>query len=481
MPYGGQTAGGDGLKIVPVIMAGGSGTRLWPVSRDMMPKQFIKLFDEAESTFQATLRRVGGPLFDTPIVVTSTDFRFVCAEQLKAIGMSAQIVLEPERRDSAAAAAVGAVLAGQRSADAVCLVLAADHAILDGAAFIEDCRLAAEVARTGRIMTLGVRPTRPATSYGYIAPGRPLDVHQAFALQRFVEKPDRETASAYLAEGYLWNSGNFITSAETLLAEMDRHAPAVTRAVRESVKAAVHDLDFLRLDPGSFAKAPKISIDYAVMEKTDRAGVLETSCGWSDIGTWDQIYDIKQKSLQGNVVEGAVTLIDTKDSLISSDGILTTVLGLDDVVVVTTQDAVLVAAKSRSGEVKDLVAKLKTEGRREAGEHLRNHRPWGWYQRIDIGDRFQVKHICVKPGGLLSLQRHHHRAEHWIVVHGTAEVTIDGVVKLYHENEAAYLPIGCTHRMHNPGKIDLKLIEVQVGSYTGEDDIVRLEDVYARS
>ncbi|WP_152045321.1 mannose-1-phosphate guanylyltransferase/mannose-6-phosphate isomerase [Aureimonas psammosilenae] len=467
-------------RITPIVMAGGAGTRLWPVSRDTMPKQFITLLEGGESTFQATIRRVTGSDFDRPVVITSNDFRFICAEQLAQIGVEADIVLEPERKDSAPAVAVGALIAQARSADAVCLALAADHLIRDADAFRSDARKVADLARAGRIMTLGIRPTEPSTEYGYVRVGGESLGADAHVLDSFVEKPDRATAERYVSEGYVWNSGNFAFSAETMIGELSRFVPDVLEAARKAVDASTRDLDFIRLDPAAFASSPKISIDYAVMEKTKTGGVLFASFDWSDIGSWGSLHAVKDKDASGNVLEGETAVLDTTNSLVRSEGVLTTVVGMRDVVVVSTHDAVLVADRSRAANVKDLVTKLKSQKRPQASEHLRIHRPWGWYQRIDIGPRFQVKHITVKPGATLSLQRHHHRAEHWVVVHGTAEVTIDGNVKLFHENEAAYLPIGCTHRMHNPGKIDLKIIEVQVGSYTGEDDIVRIEDVYAR-
>ncbi|NDV87931.1 mannose-1-phosphate guanylyltransferase/mannose-6-phosphate isomerase [Aurantimonas aggregata] len=468
-------------SITPIIMAGGSGTRLWPVSRETMPKQFITLMEDGRSTFQETLRRVTGPGFTRPIVVTGNDFRFVVAEQMKAAGVEGEIVLEPQRRDSAAAVAIGALMGFERDPESVCLVLAADHVVTGTEQFVANCTAAAKVAREGRIMTLGIVPTQPSTAYGYIECGTPLGVEGAFDIDRFVEKPDAAHAQEYVAQGFLWNGGNFLFRADTMLEELEAYAPEVLAASRAALAGGTRDLDFLRLDAAAFALAPKISIDYAVMEKTRRAGVMRATFGWSDIGSWDSIYDIKTADADGNVLEGPVSVLGTNGSLVRSEGPLTTVIGLKDVVVVALTDAVLVAAKSEAPRVKELVAQLQAQGYGEATDHLRIHRPWGWYQRIDIGDRFQVKHICVHPGGTLSLQRHHHRAEHWVVVHGTAQVTIDGVVKHYHENEAAYLPIGCTHRMHNPGKIDLKIIEVQVGSYTGEDDIVRIEDIYARS
>jgi len=471
----------SGLQITPIIMAGGSGTRLWPISRETMPKQFIALLDGGLSTFQSTLKRVSGPEFAPPIVITGNDFRFVVAEQMQIVGVKGEIILEPERRDSAAAVATGAVIAEKRDPQAICLVLAADHVITREHDFVADCCKAAAEARCGRIMTLGIVPTHGSTVYGYLEPGSALDEQGAFTLVRFVEKPDRARAEAYVADGLLWNSGNFVFSAAVMIGELEAHAPEVLSAAQSSVQAGTHDLDFLRLSEAAFQKAPKISIDYAVMEKTVHAGVVRAEFGWSDIGSWDALHAVKPADENGNVLEGAVSILETHGSLVRSDGPLTAVVGLDDVIVISTPDAVLVAAKSEAPRIKDLVTQLIREGRNEATDHVRIYRPWGWYQRIDIGDRFQVKHICVKPGGILSLQRHHHRAEHWVVVHGTAEVTIDGIVKFYHENEAAYLPIGCIHRMRNPGKIDLKIIEVQVGSYTGEDDIVRIEDVYARS
>ncbi|MEM1286991.1 MAG: mannose-1-phosphate guanylyltransferase/mannose-6-phosphate isomerase [Pseudomonadota bacterium] len=467
-------------KIIPIILAGGSGTRLWPASRDTFPKQFIALIDAELSTFQSTIKRVSHPLFDRPIVITNDEFRFTCGEQLRTIGVEADLVLEPFGRDSAAAVAVGALMALQRDGDAICMALAADHLVQGDEAFVADCARAAKFADDGFIMTMGIAPTGPSSAYGYIQRGAEQLGDRASRIERFVEKPDQTKAAQYVHEGYLWNSGNFVFQAARMVEELETNAPDVVEGARASLEAKKLDLDFHRLDKDEFAKVPKISIDYAVMEKTNNGGVLEASYGWSDIGTWDALYDVQDKDPSGNVVEGNARVFDTSNSLVRSDGILTTVLGIDDVVVVTTDDAVLVCNRSKAGSVKSLVAEIKKEGLAEGSEHLRTHRPWGWYERLDRGDRFQVKHISVKPGGRLSLQRHHHRAEHWIVVHGTAEVTIDGEVMYRHENESVYLPIGCVHRLHNPGKIELNLIEIQVGSYTGEDDIVRLEDVYAR-
>ena len=467
-------------KIIPIIMAGGSGTRLWPVSRDSFPKQFISLLDHGLSTFQTTLQRVSGPIFDTPIVIAGQDVRFIVADQMQHIGLTGEIVLEPERRDSAAAVAVGTALALLRNKDAICLVLAADHIISNNNAFVEDCIEAANCAAEGMIMTLGITPSTPSTGYGYLRLSSEKLGLRGNKLAQFVEKPDIETADQYVREGLLWNSGNFVFKAETMAQEMQEFAPDVLEAARGAVEKAQKDLDFLRLDAATFSTARKVSIDYAIMEKTSRAGVVSANFGWSDVGSWDSLFDVKDKDEYGNVFEGRVKAIDTKGTFVRSDSILTTVIGIEDAIIVTTSDAVLVASRKAAGQVKNLVDLLKEQKHPEASEHLRIFRPWGWYQRIDIGARFQVKRINVKPGGILSLQKHFHRAEHWVVVKGTAEVTLDSLISLVHENESIYLPIGCHHRLANRGKIDLELIEVQVGSHTGEDDIVRLEDVYAR-
>jgi mannose-1-phosphate guanylyltransferase/mannose-6-phosphate isomerase len=467
--------------ITPLIMAGGAGTRLWPVSRDSMPKQFIQLLDDGLSTFQATLQRVQGAPFGRPIVVTNQEFRFVVAEQMQALGIAGDIVLEPERRDSAAAVAIGAVLVQRQDPDAVAIALAADHVIQDAAHFRSDCATAAALAAGGLIMTLGIVPTGPSSAYGYVEPGDALGHDGAHRLSRFVEKPDQQTAQGYLERGFLWNSGNFVFSAATMIEELEQFAPEILAGAGEAVAAAKTDLDFIRLDPAAFGAIPKISIDYAVMEKTGKAGVLAAQFDWSDIGAWDSLHAVAVKDEAGNVLQGPIVAIDTADSLLRSDDMLLAAIGVRDLVAIATRDAVLIAPKSETGRVKALVEQLKGQGRPEASEHLRMYRPWGWYQRIDLGARFQVKRISVKPGGKLSLQKHFHRSEHWIVVRGTAEVTLDGQVSHVHENESIYLPIGCTHRLANPGKIGLELIEVQVGSYTGEDDIVRLEDVYART
>ncbi|CAO4167707.1 mannose-1-phosphate guanylyltransferase/mannose-6-phosphate isomerase [Methylorubrum aminovorans] len=470
--------------VLPFILCGGSGTRLWPVSRESMPKQFARLVDVSESTFQTTARRVGDTdVFAQPAVIAAAESRFIVAEQLAQAGIAADIILEPEGRDSAAAVAVAALHAARFNPETVVLIMAADHVIGDVAAFASAVRAAAVGARAGYTMTLGIEPTHPATDYGYIHRGGAIaEAEGALAVARFVEKPDAEGAAALIAEGALWNSGYFLFRADLMLAELEAHAPEVLASARAALDNATTDLDFVRLDAAAFAKAPKISIDYAVMERTTRAGVLPVSFPWSDVGTWDAVWQVLPQDTYGNAVRGRVEMLDTTNSLVHSEGEgLTTVVGLDNVVVVATPDAVLVTSKAQSGRVKELVGVLRARAHPEADAHRRMYRPWGWYQRVDIGERFQVKRIMVTPGGRLSLQKHYHRAEHWVVVRGTAEVTLNDDLVLVHENEAVYLPIGSMHRLTNPGKIPLELIEVQVGSYTGEDDIIRVEDIYGRS
>lgn len=467
-------------RILPVVMCGGSGTRLWPASRDSMPKQFIKLLGD-HSTFQAAAQRVAAsPVFSRPTVIASDDVRFIAAEQLSQIGVKADIILEPLQRDSAGAIAVAACHAAKLDPEAIVLVMAADHLIEDNQAFVASCEAASELAKQGRIMTLGVVPQYPATGYGYIQRGRSIDGSDGFHVERFVEKPDAAAAQSYIDQGFLWNSGNLLFRADVMIEELRRYQPAILTAAQEALERAVTDLDFVRLDREAFAAAPKTSIDYAVMERTEQAGVLPVSFPWSDIGTWNSLWDALPRDDADNALRGDVEVLEAHHNLIFSEDILTTVVGLDNVVVVATSDAVLVTSRERADLVKGLVTALRSKQRSEASEHLRMYRPWGWYQRVDWGPRFKVKRIMVKPGGTLSLQKHHHRAEHWVVVHGTAEVTVNESVTLVHENESVYVPIGSTHRLSNPGRIPLELIEVQVGSYTGEDDIIRVEDIYGR-
>jgi len=465
--------------IIPVLLAGGAGTRLWPVSRDALPKQFLPLVGE-RSSYQETLLRVNDPMFAQPIVITGPDFHFFARRQAEAVGVDATVVIEPLRRDSGPAIAAAAAVARERDPDAVVLALAADHIILDEPEFRATCLAGRAGAETGRIVTFGIKPTEPKTSYGYILPGEAIGNDGVHAVARFVEKPDAVTAARYVQEGYLWNSGNFLFRADVLLNEVARLEPEMAAAVEAAVAEASTDLGFLRLGADAFARAPQKSIDYAVMEKTDRAAVVAGNFRWSDIGSWDALFDITPRDESGNVTHGPVVIEDTQGCMIHSDGRLTAAVGVTDLVVVSTADAVMVVPRARSQEVKELVARLKAEQRKEATEHKRGHRPWGYYETIDLGERFHVKRIVVNPGGMLSLQKHRHRAEHWVVVRGTAEVTIGEDTRAVHENESIFIPIGSVHRLANQGKIPLELIEVQTGSYLGEDDIVRLKDVYKR-
>jgi len=468
-------------QIVPVIMCGGAGTRLWPVSRESMPKQFVRLVGQG-STFQQVLARISdSELFARPIVITNAEFRFVVAEQLRECGVEADIVLEPMRRDSGPAVAVSAVLAAERDREALVLVLAADHVVRKPDEFRKACRRAAAAAAEGRIVTFGIEPTHPATNYGYIRPGEQLNGTSVRAVAAFVEKPDAATAANYVADHYLWNSGNFLFHAATMLSEIERFEPAMAEAARAAVAGLTRDLDFLRLAAEPFARAPKKSIDYAVMERTKLAAVVPADLGWSDVGSWSAVWDILGHDAAGNATDGPVVMLDSRNSLVrSEESVLTTVVGLDDVIVVSTADAVLVTSRAKAEQVKALVEELKAQNHSAAVEHRRIYRPWGYYQDVDIAARYRVKRIVVKPSGKLSLQKHFHRSEHWVVVHGTAEVTLGDDVRSVHENESVYIPIGSVHRLANPGKISLELIEVQVGSYLGEDDIVRLDDVYGR-
>jgi mannose-1-phosphate guanylyltransferase/mannose-6-phosphate isomerase len=468
--------------LIPVIMCGGAGTRLWPVSRESMPKQFVALVGE-RSTFQQVLARIGADqMFDRPIIITNSEFRFIVAEQMRECAVEGDIVLEPMRRDSAMAVAVAAVLATKRDSAATLLVLAADHVVRDHAAFSRACREAVSEAAEGRIVTFGINPTFPATKYGYIRPGSALNGGAVRKVESFVEKPDAAAAGRYIADHYLWNSGNFVFRADVMLGELLQFEPDIAKAAEAAVDGMTRDLDFLRLPSEAFAQAPKKSIDYAVMERTNRAAVVPVDCGWSDIGSWGAVWDVLAHDADGNTSTGSVVFLDSHNSLAHSDeAILTAVLGLDDVVVITTPDAVLVTSRDKSEQVKELVEQLKAQNREQAVKHLRVYRPWGYYQGIDVGSRYQVKRIVVKPSAMLSLQKHFHRSEHWVVVRGTAEVTIGSEIRTIHENESTYIPIGSVHRLANPGKIPLELIEVQAGSYLGEDDIVRLTDAYGRS
>ncbi|HTQ71353.1 MAG TPA: mannose-1-phosphate guanylyltransferase/mannose-6-phosphate isomerase [Acidocella sp.] len=469
--------------IVPVILCGGSGTRLWPVSRKSFPKQFWPLISETPMLAETALR-ASGPGFTPPIVVANQEHRFIVAEQLRDAGIKApQIVLEPVGRNSAPAIAAAALLAAETNPDAALWIMAADAAIQDLPALHKALQSAAAAARAGYIVTFGMQPTAPETGYGYIAQGAPLEGLQgACKLERFIEKPDAAHAAAMLAEGgYLWNSGMFVVRADVLIEEMQELAPEVLEAARNAVAARKTDLDFIRLGEAAFAAAPDISVDYAIAEKTKKAAVVSAAIGWSDVGSWSALAEIAPRDTAGNFAQGDVVLEKAENCYARSDGMLTALLGVKDLVVVTTQDAVLVAHKNEAQNVKQIVDKLKAKKRPEAEAQYRSYRPWGFYESLIQGDRFQVKRIVVWPGRQLSLQKHFHRAEHWVVVAGSALVTRNEEKIVVNENESVYLPLGCVHRLDNPGRIALTLIEVQSGAYLGEDDIVRLEDNYGRN
>jgi mannose-1-phosphate guanylyltransferase / mannose-6-phosphate isomerase len=470
-------------RIVPVILSGGSGTRLWPVSRESFPKQLWPLVSQ-RTLLQETALRAHGDRFAPPIVVCNQEHRFLIAEQLRAAGIpSPRILLEPVGRNSAPAIAAAALLVAEEEPDAVLWLLAADHAITDTQALHKSLATAAAAARTGRIVTFGMRPTAPETGYGYIALGPALeDSPGAHAVARFIEKPDVATAARLAAGGqHLWNSGMFVFTARTLLEELETHVPDVLRAVRRAVAERQTDLDFIRLGVEAFTASPSISLDYAVAERTSRAAVVPADIGWSDVGSWGALWELGQKDVAGNVTVGDVLLESARNCYVRSDGMLAAVVGLDDAVVVVTEDAVLAMHRDKAQDVKKVVDRLKADGRHEAIAHNRVYRPWGFYESLIQGDRFQVKRIVVSPGHKLSLQKHFHRAEHWVVVNGSALVTRDHETRLVSENEGIYLPLGCVHRLENPGKIPLTLIEVQSGAYLGEDDIVRLNDDYNRA
>lgn len=466
--------------IVPLIVCGGAGTRLWPASRDGRPKQFLTFFG-SHSSFQETIKRVSDPsLFDKPMVITNAAYRFVVRDQLAELGVEADVLLEPTRRDSGPAILAGAAFARMLNPQSVVLALAADHVVQDPSAFTVSCRSGLAAARDEFILTFGVTPDGPSTEYGYILPGERIaaDVRTA---AKFVEKPDAELAARCAAEGYLWNSGNFMFRADTLLAEYARFDPDTVAAVTSAVTNAAADLEFLALDPASFERARPTSIDYAVMEKTSRAAVVEVAWGWSDVGSWRAVWELSPKDGDGNVAKGSAVFEDARNCTVATEKALVALEGVEDLVVVATDDAVLVSRNRQPGGMKRLVGSVRKAAPQLAENHLRVDRPWGSYQSLDIGDRHQVKRIVVKPGGRLSRQQHHHRAEHWVVVRGIALVTINDTETLVHENESIYVPIGAVHRMANPGKIALELIEVQTGSYLGEDDIIRIGDDYRRA
>lgn len=468
--------------IRPVILSGGAGTRLWPASRDSLPKQFLKLLGE-RSTLQETLLRVAdAKTFGKPVIVANHAYRFLIREQLAEIGMDADIVLEPVRRDSGPAIAAAAQWIAQSAPEALVLVLAADHVVTRPKQFVAICKKARAAAKKGRIVTFGIKPDHPATGYGYIRPGKAIaGAGDARGVDAFVEKPDARTAAKYLKKNYLWNSGNFMFRADVLLDEYARHDAATVAAARDAIEHAGTDLGFILLDEAAFRRTTKKSIDYAVMEKTGRAAVIPADYGWSDFGGWSAAWSLSKRDKHGNAARGPVAFVDAKNNYVSTDGTLTALVGAQNLVVVVTDDAVLVADRARAEDLKKLVEKLRAEKRAEADTHAKVHRPWGNYQSLDRGERYQVKRIVVNPGGRLSLQKHAHRAEHWVVVRGTALVTVGEEKKTLRENESIYVPLGAVHRLENPESTPLELIEVQSGNYLGEDDIVRLEDVYQRT
>ncbi|MDP5143065.1 mannose-1-phosphate guanylyltransferase/mannose-6-phosphate isomerase [Rheinheimera baltica] len=466
--------------ILPVIMAGGTGSRLWPLSRDLMPKQFLKL-DGKQTMLQATVQRLRDVDALPPLVICNEEHRFIAAEQLRQIQqLDHNIILEPAGRNTAPAIALAALTAVKKGTDPLLLVLAADHVIADTTAFTVAVQQAAIFAADNKLVTFGIVPTAAETGYGYIKRGTATG--SAYAVSQFVEKPNLVTAQSYLASGeYYWNSGMFMFKASVFLAELKQHRPDIYTACELAMAEVDPDLDFIRVNKEAFIACPDDSIDYAVMEKTADAVVVPLDAGWSDVGAWSSLWDISDKDANGNVHQGDVLTVNSSNNYVFAETSLVATVGLDNVVVVQTKDAVLVAAKDKVQDVKAIVQQLKAAGRSEHKVHREVYRPWGKYDAIDNGERYQVKRITVKPGEKLSIQMHHHRAEHWIVVSGTANVTVAGKDTLLSENQSIYIPLGAVHALENPGKIPLELIEVQSGSYLGEDDIVRFSDRYGRA
>jgi mannose-1-phosphate guanylyltransferase / mannose-6-phosphate isomerase len=471
------------MRLFPVILSGGAGTRLWPLSRSSLPKQLLAL-GGSRTMIQETVLRAALPGAAPPILLCNEAHRFLVAEQMQEIGVTpSAIVLEPVGRNTAPAAAVAALIAGESDPEAIILLLPSDHVVADEEAFRKGVAAAVQAAQAGNIVTFGMKPTAAETGYGYIQCGEALAaLDGAFKVRAFKEKPDAATADAYVAEGnYFWNSGMFVFRADVMLEEIERHAPDILPAVREAVAKSARDLDFIRLDEESFGRAPNISIDYAVMEHTARAAIVPRAIGWSDVGSWSSLWEIREQDAAGNVLQGDVVAHDTTGSFVHSEKTLTALLGVRDLVVIATKDAILVADKGKAQDVKVIVDLLKAADRNEHMEHAVAFRPWGSYEVVDSGENFLVNHIMIKPGGRISLHMHHHRAEHWIVVQGTARVTCGEKSTILHENESTFIPLGEKHRLENPGRVPLRLIEVQSGPYLGADDIARFENFYGRA
>ena len=472
-------------KITPVILSGGSGTRLWPVSRSLYPKQLLPLVSE-RTMIQETMERVRDKsLFNAPIVIANEEHRFIIAEQLRKIGFDdTKIILEPEGRNTAPAAALAALQIQKSDPDTLMLIMPSDHVISDDKSFRNSLNNAYDAATQHNLLTtFGIVPDKPETGYGYIKEGAEIsDISNCHLIEQFVEKPNKKTAEKYIKNGkYYWNSGIFLFPISVYIDVLSKNAPEMLSVCKNALDKCENDMTFVRPNKEIFLTCPSNSIDYAVMEKTDKAAVVPVNMGWNDVGSWNALWEIADKDENGNVVTGDVISHESKNCLMRTEGPAVAAVGLEDLIVVATKDAVLVCDKDRTQDVKAIVDKLKASGRNEHISHTVVYRPWGSYQTSDADDRFQVKRLVVNPGQILSLQMHHHRAEHWVVVKGTAEVTIDDNVQTLCENESCYIPIGSTHRLHNPGKIPLFIIEVQSGSYLGEDDIVRFEDTYGRS
>ncbi|MCG9750339.1 mannose-1-phosphate guanylyltransferase/mannose-6-phosphate isomerase [Vibrio brasiliensis] len=466
------------MKIIPVILAGGTGSRLWPLSRAQHPKQFLKL-TSGKSMLQETAIRAEAICNEKSITICGDEHRFLAAEQLREVGLLGKLILEPQGKNTAPAIALAALEIKKEHDDALMLVLSADHYIEDQAALFDSVNKAAVLVNSGTMATFGVKPTYPETGYGYIKPGK--KVLDGWDVEQFVEKPDTKGAQQYLKEGYYWNSGMFLFKASQYLKELQQFRSDIYECCDKSLSTATNDLDFLRVDREQFSKCESESIDYAVMEHTKNAVVIPLNSKWSDVGSWSSLWDLSEKDSEGNVIHGDVLSVDSRNNFLRSEQKLIATVGVDNLVVVETKDAVLIAAKEQVQNVKSLIEVMETRGRTEHILHREVYRPWGKYDSVDAGKRYQVKRITVKPGEKLSIQMHHHRCEHWVVVAGTAKVTVGNSTKLVTEDQSTYIPIGAVHALENPGKIPLEMIEVQTGSYLGEDDIVRFEDRYGRT